>query len=378
MVVELFVAGSLAIGAAQAAAQGPRPCPVAQDAEYGLTIGKPIRIGGGAASMVARERRYLDALRGPAGEVITYTRLGSGGPPGQRPLDYYSLTYPGLASSVTIYLDAYRFDDAPKAPKGFTCIGFSHGAPPVDAFTAMDALVRLAIEQGPTKDIPAISLDADGSAQHGVALDRFRAIAIHVREAAKSGTAISPSSPPGDLPGAGLRIFAYPIRCGERVVAPVNIDLVPPQGPMIRRVGELLTGDGVATLVPGFKAPAGSIAALFTLGVLRQGDTVRISYADVLCDGVSKERALVARATPAKPLSLPQPSLPSDAPAGATPLWVQAIVDVDGAFQQVSYIGGPEALLSAGLEAIKGWRAEPARVNGTPVIFDTLLVVQFK
>ena len=53
-------------------------------------------------------------------------------------------------------------------------------------------------------------------------------------------------------------------------------------------------------------------------------------------------------------------------------------MDIDGTFQQASYVGGAGTLLAAGLEAIKGWRAAPARVNGTPVIFDTLLVVQFK
>jgi hypothetical protein len=372
----LVLAGGL-VGMVQAAPQAP-PCPVSDDSAYGLTMEKPIRVGGGAMYMVARERRYLDALRGPAGETVTYTRSGSGGPPGQRgPIDIYRVSWPGLETPVTLYVDAYHFDDAPKAPKGLTCAGFSLGAPPVDAFAATDAMVRLAIETGPSADVPPVSLDADGSAAHGVALDQFRAIALFARAASAAGTPVQAAQLPKDLPGPGLRVYAYPVQCGDRTVSPASIEILPPQGPMVRRVGEVLTGDGVVTLTRGFTAPAGSIAAHFTLGMLRHGDTVRITYADVLCDGVSKERAIVARATPAKAVSLPPPALPAGM-ASAPPVWLQTVIDPQGRFQQALYIGGPEALLAPALEAIKNWRAEPARVNGTAVLFDTLLVVQFK
>ena len=372
----LVLAGGL-VGMSQAAPQAP-PCPVSDDSAYGLTMEKPIRVGGGAMYVAARERRYLDALRGPAGETITYTRSGSGGPPGLRgPIDIYRISWTGLETPVTLYLDAYHFDDAPKAPRGLTCAGFALGAPPVDAFAATDAMIRLAIETGPSVEVTPVSLDADGSAAHGVALDQFRAIALFARAAAASGTPLQAAPLPKDLPGSGLRVYAYPVKCGDRTAAPVSIEILAPQGQMVRRVGELLTGDGVATMTRGFTAPAGSIAAHFTLGMLRHGDTVRITYADVLCDGVSKERGLVARATPAKAVSLPPPALPAGM-AAASPVWLQTVIDPQGRFQQAMYIGGPDALIAPALEAIKGWRAEPARVNGTAVIFDTLLVVQFK
>jgi hypothetical protein len=372
----LMLAGGL-VGMQQASPQ-VAPCPVSDDPSYGLTMEKPVRVGGGAMYVAARERRYLDALRGPAGEPLTYTRSGSGGPPGLRgPIDIYRVTWTGLETPVTLYLDAYHFDDAPKAPKGLTCAGFALGAPPVDAFAATDAMIRLAIETGPAVDVAPVSLDADGSASHGVALDQFRAIALFARAASTAGTPLLPDQQPRDLPGPGLRVYAYPVKCGERTVAPASIEILPPQGGMVPRVGDLLTGDGVATLTRGFTAPAGSMAALFTIGMLRHGDTVRITYADVLCDGVSKDRGLVARATPAKAVSLPPPALPAGM-TSASPVWLQTVIDPQGRFQQAMYIGGPEVLIAPALEAIKSWRAEPARVNGTAVIFDTLLVVQFK
>ena len=375
----MTVAVLLVAGLMQApATQKPAPCPVSDDAMYGTTLETPIRVGGGAMYVVARERRFLDALRGPNGETVTYTRSGSSpSKDGRGPVDLYRVSWPGLETPISLYVDAYRFDDAPKAPKGMTCVGFTHGAPPVDPFAATDAMKRLAIASGPAAEIPPVSLDADGSAAHGVAIDQFRAIALVARAAAAAGKPLAADPEPKDLPGPGVRVYAFPVKCADRTVNPAAIDILPPQGAAIRRVGDVLSGDNVGTLVSGFSAPAGSIAAHFTLGMLRHGDTVRITYSDALCDGVSKERALVARATPAKALTLPPPVLPAGM-SPASPVWLQTVIDPQGRFQQAMYIGGPESLVAPALEAIKGWRAEPARVNGTPVIFDTLLVVQFK
>jgi hypothetical protein len=242
----------------------------------------------------------------------------------------------------------------------------------------MDSLRRLAIEQGSTRDFTPISLDQDGSATHGVALDWFRTIALSARTAAAAGTPMSPASPLKDVPPSGLRVFAYPVRCGDRTVLPVSLEMLTPQGVVIRRLGDVLSGEALAGLAPGFTPPAGSIGASFGLGMLRNGDTVRIAYADDLCDSTTRVRSLVARATAAKALSLPPPALPAGAAPDARPVWLQTVVDVDGLFQQASYVGGPETLLEAARAAITAWRAEPARVNGTPVIFDTLLIVQFK
>ena len=153
-------------------AQAPASsCGVSDEPAFATTKEHPVQVGGGAMYLASRERRYLDALRGRLGAPVQYKLTGSLRPErdGRTILDSYEITY------ITFYFDGYHFDDALKAPKGFTCavpIGLS--APPVDALLAGESLRQLAIEQGATKAIAPISLDADGSSAHGVLLDHFR------------------------------------------------------------------------------------------------------------------------------------------------------------------------------------------------------------
>src|SRR3954471_1721531 len=116
--------GLLLIVALGALAQpSPSSCPVADDAEFATTKTQAVQVGGGALYVAARERRYLDALRGPGGEPLQYKRTGSlpMEPDGRTILDRYEITYPGLEKPIYLYLDAYHFDDVLKAPTGFTC-----------------------------------------------------------------------------------------------------------------------------------------------------------------------------------------------------------------------------------------------------------------
>jgi len=96
-------------------------CPIATDSTYGYTKENAIRVGEGGDLFggPARERAYLDNLRGPAGEPISYERTGSLNFE-DTILDEYVIT--GLASPVTLYLDIYKFEEL-KAPVGFTCVG---------------------------------------------------------------------------------------------------------------------------------------------------------------------------------------------------------------------------------------------------------------
>jgi len=115
-------------------------------------------VGGGALYVGGRERRYLDALRGPMGEVVTYKRTGSLplDKEGRTILDTYEITYPGVEKPITFYLDAYHFDDALKAPKGFTCaVPIGLGAPPPDGMLAAESLLQLAVEQGAARGLRA-------------------------------------------------------------------------------------------------------------------------------------------------------------------------------------------------------------------------------
>jgi len=94
-------------------------CPISEDETYGYMEANPIRVGGGDFDGPPRERAYLDNLRGPNGEPISYNRLNSF-ESGDTILDSYEITV--LEESVTLYLDEYNYTE-PQAPIGFTCAG---------------------------------------------------------------------------------------------------------------------------------------------------------------------------------------------------------------------------------------------------------------
>ena len=137
-------------------------CGVADEAEFATTKEHAVQVGGGAVTVAARERRYLDALRGPEGQPVQYKRLNSErGPDQQTILDRYEVSYPGLEKPLYLFLDAYHYDDALKAPKGFTCaVPIGLAPPPPDPFLAMDATYRLAVDRG-NRDIQPARFDIE-------------------------------------------------------------------------------------------------------------------------------------------------------------------------------------------------------------------------
>lgn len=363
-------------------AQAPgSSCAVSEAPAFATTREHPVQVGGGTMYAAARERRYLDALRGPMGEAVRYRRIGSLRPDneGRTILDSYEITYPGLEKPLVFYLDAYHFDDTLKAPKGFTCavpIGLT--APPVDGLLAQESLLQLAIEQGAARDIAPISLDADGSSAHGVLVDHFRLVARASRAASAAGTPIDRKMPPVDLIRARMVVVAYPLRCGEKEpVEPASIEIVAPQGQAPRREGELATGAALARLLPAMNVPAGAMAAVFTIDRPRATDTIKIAYPAGGC-GAASEARLTMMYTNAKPLATPQPALPAGLPPPEHPvIRLQALIDLDGAAQTIAYVGGPAALLDAAIGAVRGWTAEPARLNGSPIVTPVTLQVKF-
>lgn len=383
LTLERTIDGVIAVVLATLAlAQAPASaCAVSDEPAFATTRERPVQVGGGTTSVAARERRYLDALRGPMGEAVQHKRIGSlrPGKDARTILDIYEVTYPGLEKPLTIYLDGYHFDDALKAPKGFTCavpIGLS--APPPDGMLAQESLLQLAIEQGPGRDIAPISLDADGSSAHGILIDHFRLVARASRAASAGGTPIDPKTPPADLIRARMVVVAYPLRCGDRdPVSPASIEIVAAQGQAPRRDGEPATGAALARLLPGMNVPAGAMAAVFTIDRPRATDTIRIAYPDGGC-GTSNEARLAMTYTNAKPLKTPPPALPAGQAATDRPVRLQALIDLDGAAQTIVYVGGPAALLDAAIGAVRGWTAEPARLNGSPIVTPVTLQVRFR
>jgi hypothetical protein len=356
-------------------------CGVSEDPAFATKKENAAQVGGGAMYAASRERRYLDALRGPAGEPLQYKRRGSlpldPGGGDLTILDVYDVTYPGIAQTAVLYLDAYHFDDALVAPKGFVCavpIGLSPPGP--DPFLAMDAMRDAAIEQGSAREFAPISLDADGSATHGILLDGFRVIARAARAAASAGTRLDPKKLPRELTRLHMVIVAYPQRCGGTdAVAPASVDLVAARGPeQPQRDGELATGDAVARLLPGMTLPPGAVAASYLLERPRVTDTVRITYPDAAC----REVVLPFKYTNGRAVDTPPAALPAGQPATDRPVRVQALVDLDGAVRQPSFAGGPATLKAAALSAVQSWTAEPVRLNGAPMPTPVVLAVRFR
>ena len=102
---------------------------IAKNAAYGYTSQEPIKIGGANENEgILNERRFLNALRGPKGEKVTYELKGS--------CCYYKL--PGKESSDiglldryevkigeeihTLYFTSFEEEGELKAPKGFSVL----------------------------------------------------------------------------------------------------------------------------------------------------------------------------------------------------------------------------------------------------------------
>jgi hypothetical protein len=354
-------------------------CGTATDERYGVAIATPVQVGGGAMYGPARERRYLEALRGPEGQVVRYRRTASlQGADGSTILDAYETTFDGIAKPIIIYLDEYHFTD-PMAPRGFTCgqpIGL--GLPPPDPLVASAALLTTAIEQGATRDFQPIALDADGSTTHGVVFDHFRMIARAARAASQSGATLNPETVPRTVAQPRTVVLAYPLVCGGRTAAPVSIDIVSTPGAAPKRDGDYARDAGLGSLLPGVQAPVSSLAATFVMSTLRPVDTVQITYADGTCTGGDLKAVLPVKFSDARVADMPSPTYPpGTAPTGA-PLRLQVLVDLDGMLQHPAYVGGPSDLSRAAMEAIRHWRFEPQRINGAPIAGAAIVQVMFK
>ncbi len=355
-------------------------CAAADEPEFATTKEHPAQVGGGAMYVESRERRYLDALRGPMGETLQYKRTGAipVDPQGRTILDRYEVTYPGLEKAIVLFLDAYHFDDGLRAPKGLTCaVPFGLAPPGPDPMLASDSMFELAVEQGAAKEFTPISLDVDGSAVHGVIFDRFRRMAHAVRIAAAAGTPVDVKQPPRELRTMGMVVVAHPLRCGGGgAVTPVAIDILASQGQPPRRDGELATGEALARLLPHVSFPAGSVGAAFALERPRPIDSIKIAYAEGAC-GAATELILPMKFTAARPIETRMPALPAGQPATDRPVRLQGLLDFDGAAQRIVYVGGPAALIESAIAAVRAWTAEPARLNGAPLVAPVTFQVKF-
>ena len=349
-------------------------CPVSNDEKYAYTPEAPVQVGGSPVYGAARQRRYLDTLRGPDGQAVQYKRVGQSRGPDGTIVDAYEVTHEGRDKSITLYLDWYHYN-LPKAPRGLTCAGaFGLGIPPLNPFQEMDDVRIVGMAAGAAKEFAPIPLSI-GDVAYGVIYDRFRLYGQAVREAASKGEKLDPQNPPRALMQQGMVIVAHALTCGERTVQPKSIEVIAANGAAMPKNNQVETTD-VARLLYGYKAPPNSLALTFPLAAPRGNDSIRITYSEAACGSDASQVTVRLTPTPGRPIEMTPPTLP----AGVTsdePVLLQVLVDLDGAAQKPTYVGGPPELRNAAIEAMGRWRFEPVRINGAPIATGALLQVRF-
>ena len=158
----------------------------------------------------------------------------------------------------------------------------------------------------------------------------------------------------------------------------VSIDIVSTRGAAPQRDGDFTRDAALGTLLPGVQAPVSSLAATFAISTLRPIDTVQIAYADGTCTSGDSKVLLPVKFSAGRVVDTPMPAYPQGAAPTDIPLRLQVLVDLDGMFQHPVYVGGPPHLSRAAMDAVRQWRSEPQRINGSPIVGVTIVQVTFK
>ena len=372
--VLVAVVGIIVLSPAIGLAQTAPVCSVSLDPEFGRTVEKAVPIGGGATASAARQKRYLDVLRGPQGQPL---QVGTRATvrTANAIIDVYPISYEG-GESFQLHLNAYRFG-TPQAPQGLTCtqpLSRALGPPPVEMLIAAQELGALGIDEGRTKWFNPIPMVDNGSTR-AVVFDYFRMLAARSRAESAAGRQIS------SVPRPSVVVVANPLSCDGTQVPATEIDVITgPQDQPLQKSGALTSGPQLSSALSGSTLQQGAVAAMFPLPFLPPGQNVRIRYgnAPASCPPeLPKEYRLPIRIDESRPVTTPLPALPPGNSEADPSVFVQAVIDLDGVFQRPIYMAGPDSLREAAIAAVKTWRAIPSRMNGEPMAQFVIVRVEF-
>lgn len=338
-------------------------CKNSDDPSFG-SKDNPIKTGGGDMYMAARQVRYLSALRGPAGEGIHFKRNGSMHAADDTILDIYSLDYRG-GGKLTLYIDGYHWAD-PVAPGSLLCgTPFNLAPPGPDAFETTRQ--RLAIAVGlSAADVAPISLDADGSKTHGVVYDHARLIGLAARAAAAEGKPLDPEKLPREVITPRMVVIAAPLQCGAEMIPAERVTLTDAAGNEPPSSGKA-SGAKIAGLAPGLTASDDAIAIVYSVPAPIAGARTVVHYARA-CNGQQGVTLPFNFAPPRVVKTAPAPAPPgATIPADGARVVLQLFVAADGTALHPAYVSGAYEFRDVAAESLKGWRFEPARVNGAPL-----------
>lgn len=122
---------------------------IAQNSSYGFTPENPIVLGdGNPENGPINETLFIETLKGPGGEKISYRRLGSccvfktpNGFLGSGLLDKYEVTHEGLDEPIFLYFNMYDQGE-PKIPEGLSStFATSEEAPSQESREKLDLLL---------------------------------------------------------------------------------------------------------------------------------------------------------------------------------------------------------------------------------------------
>jgi len=111
--------------------------------------------------------------------------------------------------------------------------------------------------------------------------------------------------------------------------------------------------------------------ALFGLLALTAVSTAAAAEDPLIRVGGNVQQAnLVSQVTPVYP-----PEAKQDRVQGTVQL--EVIIDKEGHVAEVSVLGGPDALITAAVDAVRQWVYRPTLLNGEPVRVQTTITVNF-
>jgi hypothetical protein len=336
----------------------------------------------------ARQRRFLQALVGPAGQPVTFRRRGSLAPDAEMIiLDLYDVTIAGADNPIELYLDLYRWDP-PKAPKGFVC-GTDIGlAPPEPRETTMTTTTTATVPVPRPPDMvrpkpedvyerllefvlaaPAVAAPIPlqpGSTARGMIFDHPRLMSIAAREIASRGATPSKQNMPVVEPS--FFIVANPISCDGTDTTPASITVEAGPVGRIGGSGGVLTGDALRKALPGVELREGAAGARFG-GYIPRGGVVTVATSQPGCAAARFTLAggVVMRKLVDAP-GIPPPGL-SATPSGYIgnmTLKVSFAIGPDGAPFAATVVNGDARYAEAALEAVRKWRFEMPTINGAP------------
>lgn len=360
-------------------------CEVSVDATYGYSRENPIKVGGLQVVGPSRQRRFLQSLAGPAGQPITFRRVGSVAPPeGVQNviLDQWQVTYAGAAGPIHLYIDQYRWDP-PKAPRGLLCATAIDLAPPEPVTATTSTTLSVPVPRPPEMarpsaddtwqrivDVaaampgvpPPIPLQ-QGSTERGMVFDYYRLAAVAVREIASRGEKPSRANVPKIEPS--FIVVANPAPCSGESVGASDIQIQAGPSGRITSIGPIVTGPALQQLLPGVELRPGAAGARFQ-GYLPRGGSVLITYGANCPQGrFTLAGTFIGRKLVDAP-GVPPSGLTATPPGyiGNMTLKVTFAIGPDGAPFSISVVSGDARYADAAIEAVKQWRFELPLLNG--------------